>query len=67
MMNKTLSYSSFGFLSGSAASRVDLKPGDQLVAMDDTSLAGLDHSEIIKMIQKVIYTVWNVNPPLSCL
>ena len=41
-------------LLGSAASRVDLKAGDQLVTMDNNSLAGLDHSEIIKTIQKVI-------------
>ena len=43
----------FFALSGSAASKVDLNSGDQLVAMDDTLLAGLDHAEIIRMIQKV--------------
>lgn len=36
---------------------MDLKTGDQLVTMDNISLASLDHSEIIKMIQKVIYTL----------
>ena len=46
---------------------MDLKTGDQLVTMDNISLASLNHSEIIKMIQKVIYTVYlSYYPPVSC-
>ena len=54
------------FLIGSAASKVDLKPGDQLVTMDTISLAGLDHAEIIKMIQKVIVGTCGLTVIMYC-
>ena len=52
--------------SGSAASRVDLKAGDQLVTMDNASLSGLDHIEIIKMIQKVTAYKRNMHLLIYC-
>ena len=59
---------SFCCLTGSAASKVDLKPGDQLVTMDSISLASINHAEIIKMIQKVIvhYSSVNDDSPVIC-